>query len=55
MKTEIAAARWSLGYLRSEEIPQIALVWLESGLDSPTMRVLAGEMNPIMSESGADV
>ena len=52
METVIAAAYWSLGYLRSEQLPQIASAWMEAGLDSPTMRVLAGESQPIMSEVG---
>jgi hypothetical protein len=52
METEIVAARWSLGYLGSEQLPQIALAWLEAGMDSPTMRVLAGEPEPVMSEVG---
>jgi hypothetical protein len=52
METEIAAAHWSLGYLRSEQLPQIALTWLQAGFDSPAMRILAGESKPIMSEVG---
>jgi hypothetical protein len=52
MDTKLAAARWSLGYLSSEDLPQIALVWLQAGLDSPTTRILAADSQPIMSEVG---
>ena len=52
METELAAANWNLGYLASEELPRIALAWLSTGLDSPSLRILAGESQPIMSEVG---
>jgi hypothetical protein len=52
MDTKLAAARWSLGYLSSKDLPQIALAWLEAGIDSPTTRALAGDSQPIMSEVG---
>lgn len=52
MNPKIIAARWALGQLPSEQLPSIALQWLEAGLDSTTLRILAGETNPIMSEVG---
>ncbi len=52
MNPKIIAARWALGQLPSEQLPRIALQWLEAGWDSPTLRILAGETNPIMSEVG---
>ena len=52
MKTKIAAALWSLNYLGSEQLPEIAAAWLEQGLSSPTMNILAGESQPMMSEVG---
>ena len=52
MNPQVIAARWALGRIYSEQLPQIALQWLEDGFDSPTLRILAGETNPIMSEVG---
>jgi len=52
MKTKMAAALWSLNYLGSEQLPEIAAAWLEQGLSSPTMNILAGESQPMMSEVG---
>ena len=42
---ELLAARWASGDIRPEQAPAIAANLLESGLDSPSMRRLAGEMN----------
>jgi hypothetical protein len=41
---ELIAARWAAGDLRPEQTPGIAADMLESGLDTPSMRRLAGEM-----------
>jgi hypothetical protein len=41
---EHLAARWVAGYIRPEQTPAIAADLLESGLDTPSMRRLAGEM-----------
>lgn len=48
----MAAALWSLNYLGSEQLPEIAAAWLAQGLSSPTMNILAGESQPLMSEVG---
>ncbi len=47
-----AIALWALGRIPSEQLPIIAYQWLEAGWDSPTLRILAGERNSIMSEVG---
>jgi hypothetical protein len=52
MDIEVAAARWSLDHLKCHQLPQIAYEWLQAGLDTPALRVLAGEHDPIMSEVG---
>ncbi len=52
MNPKQTVALWALNRIYSEQLPQIALQWLELGLDSPTLRILAGERNPIMSEVG---
>src|SRR5438874_1467210 len=52
MNIQLVAARWSLGYVASEEIPEIAVAALDMGLDSPATRMLAGEDKAIMSEVG---
>jgi hypothetical protein len=41
---ELVAARWAAGDIRPEQTPGIAADMLESGLDTPSMRRLAGEM-----------
>jgi hypothetical protein len=45
MNIHLAAAYWRLGVLRTERLPEIAVEALESGLDSPSVRILAGERN----------
>ena len=52
MTPEKAAAFYRVGYLWSERLPQLACDWLAAGSDSPSLRVLAGETSPIMSEVG---
>jgi len=42
---EVLAARWASGEIYPEKMPGIAADLLESGLDSPSMRRLAGEMH----------
>lgn len=44
------AALYALGYMPSESMPKLATRWLVEGLDTPSMRLLAGETNPIMSD-----
>jgi len=44
-KPELLAARWASGEIYPEKMPGIAADLLESGLDSPSMRRLAGEMH----------
>ncbi len=43
-------ARWVLGHITSDQVPGIAVAALLAGFDTPTLRVLAGESSPIMSE-----
>ena len=50
MDHSLTLALWSLGRLKSEELPVIASTWLAGGLDSPSLRQLAGEASPIMSD-----
>lgn len=45
-----AAAFYALGLVTSEDLPELATEWLCNGLDSQSMRVLAGESAPIMSD-----
>ena len=52
MSPKHTVALWALGRIYSEQLPQIALRWLELGLDSLDLRILAGETNPIMSDVG---
>ena len=49
MDIKLAIAYWKLGNLPSEDLPKIAMQALESGLDSQSLRVLAGEQNKEMS------
>jgi len=43
---------WALNRLPSESLVQIAADWLANGLDSPSLRELAGIHLPVMSEVG---
>jgi hypothetical protein len=43
---------WTLRRLPSEELPRIAADWLAEGLDSPSLRELAGTSSPQMSDVG---
>jgi hypothetical protein len=52
MRLEVVVARWILGLVPSEELPDIAVHALEVGLDTPALRQLAGELRPIMRDAG---
>ena len=43
---DVAQARWSLDQLRVEKLPDLATRGLIEGLDTPSMRELAGIMQP---------
>lgn len=45
----LAAAYWRLGLLAAEDLPEIASQGLESGMDSPSLRILAGEQHCSMA------
>jgi len=55
MSDEIAYqyALWKMGRLSPEEVPRIACDALESGLDSPALRYLAGLDRPTSREIGS--
>jgi hypothetical protein len=48
----VARARMTLGRLRSAEVPALAAEMLAAGVDSPSLRVLAGITQPVMSDVG---
>lgn len=52
MQLEIAIARWVLGLVSSENLPEIAVHVLEVGFDTPALRQLAGESRPLMRNAG---
>ncbi len=52
MDLQLVQARWVLGHIPSAEVPRIAGEALEAGFDTPALRQLAGEKNPIMSDVG---
>jgi hypothetical protein len=49
---DVVAARWVLGRIPSEALPQIAADLLEAGRDTRSLRRLAGEMQPTLGETG---
>ena len=49
---ELVAAKWVLRRIPSEALPRIAADLLEAGLDTPSLRRLAGELCPTLGESG---
>jgi hypothetical protein len=48
----LAASYYTLGKVWGEELPKIALAALEQGLDSKSLRILAGEAKTTISETG---
>ena len=52
MKLKDSLAFYKLKLIRSEQLPELATQALEDGLDTPSLRLLAGEFNPVMSEVG---
>jgi len=42
---DMVAAKWVLGLIPSEALPRIATDALEAGLDSPSLRELAGDLH----------
>jgi hypothetical protein len=52
MNLNLIAAYWRLNRLPGERLPEIAQKVLEQGVDSASLRILAGEQNATISESG---
>jgi len=50
MDLESAASFWVLGLLRNEDLPAVAADALEAGVDTPALRILAGEGDPDVGE-----
>ena len=50
---DLVAAKWSLGLLPSDALPRLATDALEAGLDTPALRLVAGELHPTLDETGA--
>src|SRR6267142_1228373 len=46
----VSVAQWQLGLLRSEELPGLDAAALETGVDSPSLRIVAGLSAPTGSE-----
>lgn len=51
-RMEIVAAKWALGLLPSDALPRLATAALEAGLDTPSLRLVAGELHPTRDETG---
>ena len=52
MNLESAASFWVLRLLCGEDLPAIAVDALEAGVDTPALRILAGERDPDVGELG---
>jgi hypothetical protein len=48
---QLIAAKWVLGLLPSEALPEIATQVLVDGYDAPALRQFAGETQPSMADS----
>lgn len=48
----LALARWVLGLVRSDELPAIAVEFVSHDFDGPSLRLLAGELQPTMIDCG---
>lgn len=51
MNVSLVTALWSLDSLPSAELPKFASEALSAGYDSPSLRILAGEISPAMSDA----
>ena len=47
-----AAIQFELGELRSSDLPDVATGLLAAGYDSPSLRIVAGDMKPEMADAG---
>ncbi len=47
----LSFVQWQLGLLGSEDLPAVATAVLERGVDSPSLRILAGLSRPTASEA----
>ena len=52
-RMDIVAAKWTLGLLPTDALPRLATTALEAGLDTPSLRLVAGESHPTRGETGA--
>ena len=52
MDMKDASGFYVMGHFRGDDLPPIATDALAEGFDSASLRVLAGEMNPAMSDAG---
>src|SRR5215470_15208109 len=50
MDLETGAAFWVLDLIPTADLPRVAADALEVGLDSPALRILAGELHPDVGE-----
>jgi hypothetical protein len=53
MNSKLIAAYWSLNRIPGERLPEIAQEALEQGLDSDSLRILAGEQKATILEQGS--
>jgi hypothetical protein len=51
-KLRFAATRRQFDRLPSSELPELAMFALEAGLDTPSLRELAGELHPTWADTG---
>ena len=51
-KLRFAATRREFDRLPSSELPELAMFALEAGLDTPSLRELAGELHPTWADTG---
>lgn len=52
MDTQLITAKWTLGYLAPEELPDVATQALAEGYDGTCLRRLAGLVRPTRTEVG---
>lgn len=52
MDWRLQTARWVLGRIHGEELPQIATDAMVQGDDSPSLRLLAADSRPTIGEAG---
>lgn len=51
MTKDLILENWALDRLHGEQLPEAAIMLLEDGFDSPSLRELAGQQRPVLRDA----